>query len=97
MGLLASAEHEFSWGEAEVISLFKVGPQGKADHILTAPGIGNQAGAVYSVVELDPQLALPRAGIIDHSLHGCSLLLVWRRRGWAGFPAGCLPVTAEQN
>lgn len=77
MGLLASAEHEFSWGEAEAISLFNAGPQGKADHILTALGTGNQTGAVYSMVKLDPQLALPRAGIVNHSMYGCSVLLLW--------------------
>jgi len=73
--------HEFSWGEAEVISLFSAGPQGKADHILTAPGTGNQTGAVSSMARLDPQLALPRAVIIDHSLYGCSVFLVWGYRG----------------
>lgn len=74
-----------------MISLLNAGPQSKADLILTAPGTGNQTGSVCSMVKLDPQLAIPRAGITTHSLSGCSVLVVWTYRVRDGFLLGlCL-------
>lgn len=78
-------------------SLLNAGLQSKANLILTAPGAGNQTGAVYSMVKLDSQLAIPGAGITTHSLSGCSLVFVWRYRVRDGFPAGSLPVAADQD
>lgn len=66
-------------------SLLNAGTQSKADLILSAPGAGNQTDAVYSTIKLDPQLAVPGAGITTHSLSGCSLLFVWTYsvcQGW---------------
>lgn len=80
-----------------MISSLNAGPQSKAGLILTAPETGNQTGAVHSTVKLGPQLAIPRAGITTHSLSGCSLLFVWTYRVRDGFPAGSLPVAADQD
>lgn len=42
--------------------------------MLTASVTGNQTDAVYSMVKLDPQLAIPGDGITTHSLSVlCSL------------------------
>lgn len=74
-----------------------LGHKAKADLILTTPGTGNQSGSLYSMLKLDPQLAIPGAGITTHSLSGCSGLLVWTYRVRDGFPAGSLPVAADQD
>lgn len=66
-------------------SLLNAGPQSKADLTLTAAGTGNEPGAVYSMVKLDPQLAIPRAGITTHSLSVCLFFAVCldiQSQGW---------------
>lgn len=45
-----------------------LGHKAKADLILTARGTGNQSGSLYSMLKLDPQLAIPGAGITTPSL-----------------------------